>query len=418
LRRLAVLLLGALLVGSCGGGSDERPQVPDGALTIYTSLPRHGDSASAADAVLQGQRLALDDHHNRAGGRPVKLVPLDSSKPDGETWDPAVVERNADRAADDPRAIGYLGEMDLGGSAISVPVTNDKDIVQIAPLDGLTSLTQVQPGGPRGGPERYFPTDERTFARLVPSDLSVATALVDWAREQGAERIAIVHDDRLYGRSIAAQAVFVADARKLPVVTVKEVEAADEPEDYADTARALAEEKERPDAIVYAGLADQTAEPLLGAIERALPAASLYAAGIPPDRALTGVGSVRLISATRPVRDYPPRGQRVLDRIAARNGGAEPPVASLYGYESMRLLLDAINRAAPNSGDRKLVTREALRAGARPNSVIGDLSLTRTGDVADQRVAAYRRDGNHLVYEGLRLPDPPALPPAPGEPTS
>src|SRR5687767_9786119 len=71
LRRLAVLLLGALLAGGCGGGGDDRSQVPDGrALTIYTSLPRHGESASAAHAVLEGQRLALSDRRGRAAGRP------------------------------------------------------------------------------------------------------------------------------------------------------------------------------------------------------------------------------------------------------------------------------------------------------------------------------------------------------------
>ena len=420
MRRLAVLLLGALLASGCGGG-DDRPQVPDGrALTIYTSLPRHGDSASAAAAVLEGQRLALADHRGRAGGRRVELVPLDSTKSDGATWDPELVEKNAERAADDDSAIAYLGELDLGGSAISVPVTSDKRIVQLSPLDGLTSLTRIQPGGPRGGPERYYPGGDRTFARLVPNDLSAATALVDWAREQGAARVALVHDDQLYGRSIAAQAVFVADARKLPVTTVKEVETGDEPDDYADTANALAAApKERPDAVIYAGVAGGTAEPLLGAIEQALPGAALYAAGIPPQRALNGVRSVRMVAAERPARDYPARAQRVLDRLAKKAaGGAETPVAALYGYESMRLLLDALDRTGPHAKDRAAVVREALRAGPRSGSVLGELTITGTGDVADQRIAAYRREGNHLVFEGLREPRPPELPPAPGDPGS
>jgi hypothetical protein len=212
--------------------------------------------------------------------------------------------------------------------------------------------------------------------------------------------------------------VFVADARKLEVVTVKEVETGDDPEDYADTAEALAGEKQPPDAVLYAGLANATAEPLLGAIERALPNATLYAAGIPPERALTGVGTVHLIAGTRPADDYSRRAQRVLDRIAEQNGGAEPPVAALYGYESMRLVLEAIDRAGPNAGDRAAVARELLRPGPRAASVIEGLTITRTGDVTDQRVAAYRRQWGHLVYEGLRTPRPPALPPAPGDPSS
>jgi branched-chain amino acid transport system substrate-binding protein len=418
LRRLAVLLIGALLAGGCGGGGDGGSEVPEGALTIYTSLPRHGDSSTAASAVLQGERLALADHHEHAGGRAVELVPLDSAKDDGDTWDPGMVEKNADRAADDASAIGYIGELDLGGSAISVPVTNHKGIAQLSPLDGLTSLTQVQPGGPRGGPERYYPEGKRTFARLVPNDLSIATALVDWARADGAARIAIVHDDQLSGRSVAAQAVFVADARKLKVVTVKEVETGDEPADYAKTAEALAGEKERPQAIVYTGLAGSTAEPLLGAIQKNLPGAKLYASGISPERPLAGIGPVNLIAATRPADEYPARAQRVLERLSARTGGAPQPAAAVYGYESMRLLLEAIDRAKPRSGDRAAVTRELLRAGPRPHSALGTLAITDTGDVADQRVAAYRRQGDHVLYQGLRDVRPPALPPAPGDPGS
>jgi branched-chain amino acid transport system substrate-binding protein len=420
LRRLAVLLIGALLAGGCGGGDDDRSQVPaGGALTVYTSLPRHGDSAGAAAAVLDGQKLALDEQHGRAGGRAVRLVALDSAKPDGPSWDPDLVEANAKRAAADRSTIAYLGELDLGGSAISVPVTNDKAIAELSPLDGLTSLTQIQPGGARGGPERYYPSGTRTFARLAPTDFAQATALVDWARERGARRIAIVHDDQLYGRGIAAQAVFVADARRLPVPAVKEVHAADEPEAYDDAARSLAAEKERPDAVVYAGIAHATAEPLLRALHAALPGAALYAAGVAPERPLSGAGPVRIVATTRPAAEYPARARRVLAAIAKRRGSDAPvPVAALYGYESMRLTLEAIERAGPRAGDRDTVRRELLRPGPRGGSVLGDLALTGAGDVVDQRVSAYRRDGAQLAFEGLRTPRPPALAPAPGDPGS
>jgi branched-chain amino acid transport system substrate-binding protein len=418
LRRLAVLLLVALVATGCGGRGKAQPQVPrGGALTIYTSLPRHGDSATDAQAVLAGQRLALADHHGRAAGRDVRLVPLDSSRPDGETWDPAIVERNAKRAVDDPATIAYLGELDYGGSAISVPVTNKADILQLSPFDGLTSLTREQPGGPRGGPERYYPGGERTFARLVPTDLAHATELVDLAREEGATRLAIVHDDQLYGRAIAGQAAFVAQARKLDVVATKEIRRGDDPAAYADAVRSLAEAdpESRPDAVIYAGLADATAGPLLSAVERGLPDVRVLAAGIAPERPLTGVGSLLLTSAARPVRDYPPAARRVLARIAGRERGAQPPVAALYGYESMRLVLEAIDRAGPRAGDRAAVVREALRPGPRLGSVLGSLSLTPEGDVADQRVAVYRRSGAAAVYDGLRTPDVPALPAAPGD---
>src|SRR5205814_4072216 len=136
---------------------------------------RHGVSAPAADAVASGERLALEDASGRAGGHRLRLVELDDTAPGkGLTWDPSVVEQNAKRAAKDPSTIAYIGELDYGGSAISVPVTNGRSILQVSPGDGLTSLTQVQPGSFKTSPARYYPNGRRTFVRLVPNDLRQA----------------------------------------------------------------------------------------------------------------------------------------------------------------------------------------------------------------------------------------------------
>src|SRR4051795_9127766 len=167
-RSSAVLLV---LLAGCSGGAAKEAKAPEGALTVYMSMPAHGIEARAGQAAEQGAQLALSDARGRAGARDVKLVRLDDSKPEGPTWDPSAVEANAKRAAADPAAIAYIGELDEGGSAISVPVTNDAGILQVSPQDGLTSLTRNQPGAPPGtGPARYYPNGKRTFMRLVPPD--------------------------------------------------------------------------------------------------------------------------------------------------------------------------------------------------------------------------------------------------------
>ena len=164
----AALALAALLPGC--GSKDRGGRHPDGSLTIYSSLPRAGLSARNADAVAAGERLALADAGGRAGGRRVRLVELDSSAPGADTWDPGTVDANARRAADDPTAIAYIGELDFGASAISLPITNSAGLLQVSPADGLTTLTVRDPGLHAEGPERYYPHDRRTFIRLVPAD--------------------------------------------------------------------------------------------------------------------------------------------------------------------------------------------------------------------------------------------------------
>jgi branched-chain amino acid transport system substrate-binding protein len=148
-----------------------------------------------AAAVAAGERLALADAGHRAGALRVRLRHLDSTDPGDRLSDPDRVSANAEQAADDETAIAYIGELDYGASAVSVPITNDAGILQVSPGDGLTSLTRSVPGRPRAGPERYYPTGERSFLRLVPNDLLQAEVMLEQIRERGARRLALVFDE-------------------------------------------------------------------------------------------------------------------------------------------------------------------------------------------------------------------------------
>ena len=53
---------------------DEGKKAPSGPLTVYVSVPAHGDQAPAGRAVEAGARLALRDAGGRAGDRAVRLV--------------------------------------------------------------------------------------------------------------------------------------------------------------------------------------------------------------------------------------------------------------------------------------------------------------------------------------------------------
>lgn len=389
----------AVLTGCSAGGHDTE-RAPSGPLTVYVSVPRHGIESSAGQAVAAGARLALSDAQGRAGDRDVRLVQVDDSKPEGPTWDPAAVEANAKRAAADPTTIAYIGELDQGGSAVSVPVTNEAGFLQVSPLDGLTTLTHNQPGAPVGtGPDRYYPSGKRTFLRLVPRDALQASELIDWARERGATRLAIVQDDQVFGRVLAQQAAVAAERAGLPVTDLSEPH--DDPATFPEFARKLA--LKRPDAVLYTGLGDATAGQLLSAIGRALPAARLYgssalASAVP---APADLPEVQVLSPLLPASEYGPRARRLLKRLPP---GPDPVIGAeaLYGYESMRVVLDAIGAAGADAGDRVAVARTALEVRSR-RSAIGDYGVLASGDVTTERFGAYRRSGAGLRYLGERV---------------
>src|SRR3954453_9251159 len=105
----------------------------------------HGVSSDAARAVAAGQRRALADGRARAGRYRIRLVPLDSTRPGDRPWDPGQLSMNADRAAHDRKAVAYLGELEYGASAVSVPITKPAGLLQGSPGVGLARATRPPP---------------------------------------------------------------------------------------------------------------------------------------------------------------------------------------------------------------------------------------------------------------------------------
>ncbi len=376
------ILLGLAALSACGDGPGES-RIRGDTLTIYSSLPAHGVSAPTAREVAAGERLALAEAGGRAARRRVRLVRLDSTRPGGRIWEPALVSANAKRAADDPTAIAYLGELDYGASAVSVPITNEKDILQISPGDGLASLTTVPPGRPQAGPARYYPTDRRTFVRLTPSDLRMAEALLARVRASGARRVAIVFDGQIYGRELTSE--LAAGARRDGPEPVAAEELQGDPAGMSDLVKALA--SERPDAVIYAGVAGSLTVPLLAALSRGLPRVPLFATSgvLAHSGPLPGAPArVEALSTVPPAAVLAPRERSVLRRIARHAGLGRISTEALHGYEAMRLVLHAVDRAGPS---RRGVVRVAVRRRRRS-------SLVRT-----DRFYLYRLSRGRFVFE-------------------
>ena len=392
-RWLAALTLLLLAAAAAGCGSEDEPGPRrDGALTVYSSLPRQGVLARRAAAVAAGQRLALADARRRAGSRTVRLVELDSAGGEDGPWDPDAIEENANRAVDDDGAVAYLGELDLGGSAVSVPVTNADGLLQVTPGDGLPSLTQPDPGGGGESPVRYYPEGTRNLVRLVPHAGLEVQLLVAWARERGARSAVIVRDDGVLGREQANWALELAERAKLPAEAERFAAGRD---DYEGLARDVAER--RPGAVLLAAQAGRDTDLAVAALRRALPGVPLLAAGgvsaDPPD-------GVDFVDAHLPEREYPGGAQRILRRLE-RAGGADVGVAALYGYESMRLVLAAVERARAAPGDREAVLRAALGP-RRVDGPLGPYSLTPGGDVTSAAFGTYRAAGGRVRALGVR----------------
>jgi branched-chain amino acid transport system substrate-binding protein len=331
-RVTAIVCLAALALAGCrgGGGGGDSHRISGDVGTVYSSIPRHGVSATAARAVLAGERRALADRHGRAGGLRIRLRELPATDDAQRPWEPDLVAENAHRAADDPSAIAYLGELDFDATAVSLPITNDAGLLQVSPGDGLASLTAR---GARAG-ERYYPTGTRSFVRVGPSDSAEAKLLVARAEAAGAKRVALVSDREIYGRELAAEVT--AEARRAGLEPVASEEYRGRLAEIPDVVRALSDG--RTDAVVLLGVAGADTAPFLIALRKRLPGVPVYAAsGLLADPRL------------------------VLPRDAARVEAVAPRLSpERAGYRAMSLVLSAV---AEGGRDRRRVIAAARRLG-------------------------------------------------------
>jgi branched-chain amino acid transport system substrate-binding protein len=395
----AALLLLALALGGCLGGEERSTRIGGGKVTIYSSLPRHGVSGPAARASAAGQRLALEDAGGRAGDLDVELVELDSAEPGERLWDPDVVSTNAQEAAADPRAIAYIGELDYGASAVSVPITNDAGVLQVSPTDGLTSLTRAPLGRPRAGPERYYPEDERSFVRLVPADELVAETLVAHVRDTGAGSVAVLYDGEIHSRELGG--ILQALARRDGPEPVETQEYRGRVDEIPDVVRDIAEDQ--PEALVYAGIAGPGTGRILAQVDRALPGVPVYTTyGIlgrdPAVPIPAAPATVEALGPIPPESELPAAGRRLLARLRETEGAAVARPEALYGYEAMRLVLDAIRLAG---ADRARVIDEALRIRERRDSPLGPYRVRATGEVETTRFALYRLREGRFAFDRM-----------------
>jgi branched-chain amino acid transport system substrate-binding protein len=403
LRPLVLLLLPALLAGCAGSGGGGGSTVSGDVLRIYSSQPLKGRLGDQALAIVRGERLALADAGGRVGKRRVELLAFDDADPETGTWDPGLVSANARKAAQDDKTIAYLGEMDTGASAVSIPILNETDILEVSPTDTVAGFTREKGANP-GEPDKYYPTRDRNFARLVPPDDVQAAALLTLMQDERATRAFVVSDGKLYGQELGRQVTRGARAKGVDVVKAQTVDLED-----ADLGKLASEiAASGADAFVYTGDLQANTPALFRAVAAAAPKIKLFGPGAVADdvfAAQLGPAAGPRTFITAPwlaLKDYPPEARKVARRYEERYR-TPMPAQGLYGYEAMSAVLAAIERAGKDGNDRGEVIDEMLKTRGR-SSVLGTYSIDENGDTSIKRYGSYRvRDGS-LVF--VRVLDP------------
>ena len=300
------------------------------------SLPLTGPSARLGRDVLCGAELALDGS--------VELVVLDS---DGdERQDHAA--QNAALAAEDDRALAYLGDFHSDQVQVTAPILAEAGLLSVAPVATFIGL---------GGP---------TLVRLSPHDGVGARAMADWLVDNDVDEVLIVHDhDSFYGMPVGAMCEKAAlergvRARRRPAWNW------DEPPAY---------DLEGAGAVLYVGIAGSGAVDMWSMLHEADP--SLW---------LLGSEGVAV-----------PWLARELDPGAARRTRffvAQHAAFSFYGYEAMALIQEAIDHAIDRAG-----VVDAARATRDRESVIGRYSVDEDGHTTSTEYGRLAVVDGELVWD-------------------
>ena len=109
-----------------------------------------------------------------------------------------------------------------------------------------------------------------------------------------------------------------------------------------------------------------------------------------------------LTTPVLPARLYPSPAQKVLGRYL-KTFGAEGGAYSLYGYEAMTLVLDAIRAAGARGDDRQTVIDNVFATKDR-NSVIGRYSIEASGETTLPSYGVDRvAEGRPVYYRTLKI---------------
>src|SRR5215213_3390080 len=386
-----------------GGGDGGGGGISGDTLTIYSSLPLQGTSKGQSEAVINGEKLALKEVGAKVGKWKINYVSLDDSTAQNPgTADEGQTAQNARKAVQDESTIFYLGEFNSGGTKVSLPILNKANIPQISPSNTYVGLTTDKPGSEPGEPDKYYPAQKRTYARVVPADDIQAAALVTTMKEDGCKALHIFNDKTTYGAGLGRNIELAAEDQGL------KVEGNDGTDRNAPNYRSLAA-KVNADCFVGSGVTGENYVQVFKDVAAAAPNAKLYGpdgvaeeaftnpkkGGIPAD-----VGArTKVTVATLGLKEFKKRKNAVAEKFfkdfkAAYNDASPDPYA-IYGYETMSLALDTLKALGNKANDRTAVGQQLVGKTKGRNSVLGTYDIDKNGDTS---ITDY---GLYTIEDGL-----------------
>jgi branched-chain amino acid transport system substrate-binding protein len=404
---LAVLGVAAalLLVVGCGGGAGGGGGGEEEAPTakMVSDLPLQGANRAQTTTMNNAIKLALQERDGKAGDINIEFEAMDNATAQAGQWDAAKCAENAQSAAQDEEVIGWIGPFNSGCAAVEIPINNEAGLAMISPANTYIGLTKE--GGESDEPEKYYPTGERNYARVIVADDKQGAAGAKLMEQEGMESVFILDDKETYGKGLADQFQRAAEDSGIEVVGREGIDGS--APNYRSLMNKIA--TENPDAIYFGGIIENNAAQLIkdkvGAGMSNDEVAFIGPDGIFVDELLTQAGDaaegIWVTFGGLPESELSQKGKEFVDKYESTYDDAVQPY-TVYAYEAANVMLDAIERASEEAGgevpDREAVVKQVF-ATEDYNGALGTWSFDEDGDTTLTELSIQRVENGEFVYQ-------------------
>jgi branched-chain amino acid transport system substrate-binding protein len=405
----SLLIVASMLLAACGGAA---PAAAAKTLKIVGSEPMTGSSLTQTQTIVNAGNLRIDQAKGVACGGKYKLVyeAWDDASAALGKWDPAVETENANKAAADKSIIAYLGTFNSGAAKLSIPILNQAGpLVMISPANTNPGLTKADKDLP-GVTDSYYPSKVRNYTRVVPADDIQGKVAANFVKSLGAKNIYILDDQELYGKGVAD--VFDATAKEIGLNVVGHEGIDPKAADYKALMTKIATSNAGgpPDAIYVGMVVDNNASQLLKD-KVAIMGDNTKVKYVGPDGIQTqafidGAGAdvaegVYASVGGVPLDKLPDSGKQFVKDYETKFGKLTEPYA-VYGYETMNVILKAIEDVCAAGGDPtdRATINKAVFAIKDFQGALGTWSFDTNGDTSLTDMTFYQVQKGSYVPVG------------------
>jgi branched-chain amino acid transport system substrate-binding protein len=397
-------VVAALLVVGCGGGAgggQEGGGEGGPAVKIVSDLPLQGANRQQSLTMVNAIRMAIEERGGKAGDVKIEYESQDNATAQAGQWDAAKCAENAQQAAQDEEIVGWIGPFNSGCAQVEIPILNEAGLVMISPANTYIGLTKPSPDPSE--PEKYYPTGERNYTRVIVADDEQGQAGAILMQQEGVESVYILDDKETYGKGLADELQKSAEELGIQVAGREGIDGS--ASNYRSLMNKIADAN--PDAIYFGGIIENGAAQLIkdkvGAGMSNDEVLFIGPDGIFVDTFISQAGDAAegayVTFGGLPASELSPEGREFVDNFEQKYDEPVQPYTA-YAYEAANVMLDSIEKAYEEDGE---VTREGLLrevfATEDYKGVLGTWSFDEDGDTTLTELSVNRVEDGEFGYQ-------------------